>query len=113
MAGKDGFGPAGFVLPVIREVADGAYIGQVSAITFCRRGHQIIKGSICPCCLRRKRVKHFLKSKTFWVNLLAGIVLIAESVAGEEVVIPLEAQAAILAVVNLMLRKVTREPVGW
>ena len=58
-------------------------------------------------------VKHFLKSKTFWANLLIGGAIIAEGVIGEEVVIPLEVQAAILAVVNLMLRKVTKEPVSW
>ncbi len=58
-------------------------------------------------------MKPFWKSKTLWVNLIAAIALIAEGVTGREVVIPLEVQASILAVVNLVLRKVTKEPVGW
>ena len=43
---------------MIARRLDGDYprIEHVPAITFCRRGHQIIKGSICPRCLRRKRV---------------------------------------------------------
>lgn len=57
-------------------------------------------------------MKRFYRSKTFWVNLLAGIALIAEGAFGEEV-LPLEVQMAALAVVNLVLRKVTREPVSW
>lgn len=56
--------------------------------------------------------KSFWRSKTFWLNLIAAGILIAEAVTGEEIVLPLEAQAAILAVINLMLRKVTREPIG-
>lgn len=56
--------------------------------------------------------KRFWASKTFWVNLLAGIALIAEGVTGYEA-FPLEAQATVLAVANLILRMVTREPVSW
>lgn len=58
-------------------------------------------------------MKPFWRSKVFWVNLLAAAALVAEGVFGREVVIPLEAQATILAAINLMLRAVTREPVGW
>ena len=58
-------------------------------------------------------MKRFYRSKTFWINVIAATILIAEGVSGREVVIPLEVQAAILAVVNLVLRKVTKEPVSW
>ncbi len=57
--------------------------------------------------------KRFYMSKTFWANLLIGGAIIAEGVTGREVAVSLEVQAAILAVINLMLRKVTKEPVGW
>ena len=57
--------------------------------------------------------KKWYLSKTFWVNVLAAAALIAEGVTGREVGIPLETQAAILAGINLVLRSVTREPIGW
>lgn len=57
--------------------------------------------------------KSFLKSRTFWINVIAATILIAEGATGSEVVIPLELQAGILAGINLILRSVTREPVGW
>jgi uncharacterized membrane protein len=50
-------------------------------------------------------------SKTLWVNLIALVALLAQSFAG--FVIDLEAQAAILAAVNVALRLVTKEPVTW
>ena len=58
-------------------------------------------------------MKKFWASKTFWINVIAATLLIAEGVTGEELVIPLEVQAVILAGVNLILRSVTREPVSW
>lgn len=58
-------------------------------------------------------LKPFWRSRTFWVNLLAAGALVAEGVFGREVAIPLEVQATILAAINLALRAVTREPVGW
>lgn len=58
-------------------------------------------------------VKPFWRSKTFWINVLAVIALIAEFATGQEVVITVEAQAIVLACINLILRTVTREPVGW
>jgi uncharacterized membrane protein len=58
-------------------------------------------------------MKRFWRSKTFWVNALAAVALIAEGVSGREFVIPIETQAVILAAINLVLRKVTREPIGW
>ena len=58
-------------------------------------------------------VKPFWRSRVFWINVIAATLLIAEGVTGEEVAISLEVQAIILAGINLVLRWVTREPVGW
>ena len=57
--------------------------------------------------------KRFYMSRTLWVNVLAGLGLIAQGVTGNEFAFPVEAQATVLAVANLILRMVTREPVGW
>ena len=54
--------------------------------------------------------KAWWSSKTLWLNLVAGLALVAQSQFG--FVIDPEAQAGILAVVNLALRLVTKEPVG-
>jgi len=51
--------------------------------------------------------KPFYASKTFWVNLIAGVALVAQGVTGKEV-IPLDVQASILAGVNILLRFVTK-----
>ncbi len=55
--------------------------------------------------------KKIYLSKTLWVNLIALLALLAQSFMGA--VIDLEAQAAILATVNVFLRLVTKEPVVW
>ena len=54
--------------------------------------------------------KGWWRSKTLWVNLVAGLALLAQSQMG--FVIDGEVQAAILAFVNLLLRLITKEPVG-
>lgn len=58
--------------------------------------------------------KHILQSKTFWANVLGLIAMVATS-AGLDLGLTAEAQASIvagiLAVVNIVLRLVTREPV--
>ena len=53
--------------------------------------------------------KKFYLSKTFWVNLIALVAIVA---FGIEAVSP-ETQVAILAVINMILRLVTKEPVVW
>ncbi len=58
-------------------------------------------------------MKPFWKSKTFWINVLAAGVLVAEGITGESVIMGLEIQALVLACINLVLRAVTREPLGW
>jgi hypothetical protein len=55
-------------------------------------------------------MKAWWRSKTLWVNLVAGLALLAQSQFG--FVIDAEVQAAILAVVNLVLRLITNEAVG-
>jgi len=50
-------------------------------------------------------------SKTFWVNIMAVVVMALQTQTG--FIIDLEAQAAILAVINVILRAVTGPPVSW
>lgn len=57
-------------------------------------------------------MKPFWKSKTLWVNLGAAAIIIAEFL-GEAFLIPVEAQMVILAAINVVLRKVTREPITF
>ena len=58
--------------------------------------------------------KHFWKSRTLWVNLIAILGIVLNSQFGIE--IDAEAQAAlatsVLAVLNIILRLVTSQPVG-
>jgi len=53
----------------------------------------------------------FYKSKTLWVNVIAIAAIILGDVAGVE--IGIEGEAAILAVINIILRVVTKEPIEW
>ncbi|MHC1566939.1 MAG: hypothetical protein ACXQTD_04280 [Candidatus Syntropharchaeia archaeon] len=53
--------------------------------------------------------KKWYKSKTVWVNALAILVLIIQTQIG--FVISPEEQTAILAVINLILRWITGEPI--
>lgn len=52
-----------------------------------------------------------LLSKTLWVNLLAVIAMLVQGQTG--FVLDPEAQIAILGVINLVLRIVTKEPLDW
>lgn len=54
--------------------------------------------------------KAWWRSKTLWLNLVAGAALLTQSQFG--FVLDAQAQAAILAVINLALRFITSEPVG-
>ena len=67
-------------------------------------------------CMRvRKEVnvegKKVYQSKTFWINVLALIAMVAQTQLG--FVIDAETQVAILAVINLILRIVTGAPIEW
>ena len=51
-------------------------------------------------------------SKTLWINALAVIAIITQGVTGN-MYLDAELQVAILAVINLILRLVTGQPVKW
>jgi len=51
--------------------------------------------------------KKFYYSKTFWVNAIAGVAMVIQTVTGNEV-LDIETQAVILAVVNIVLRFITK-----
>ncbi|RJQ22016.1 MAG: hypothetical protein C4560_03045 [Nitrospiraceae bacterium] len=55
--------------------------------------------------------KNILQSKTFWVNIIAVLAMLAQTQTG--FIIEPEAQAAILSVINIILRFVTKSPVVW
>jgi len=56
----------------------------------------------------RKVNKKFWKSKTFWVNVLAliGCILFGRELDPQVV-------AAVLIVINIILRAITKEPLSW
>jgi hypothetical protein len=56
--------------------------------------------------------KKFWESKTFWANLIGIGAMVAQSVNGS-FVMPPEWQAAILAVINIVLRLVTKQEIVW
>ena len=56
--------------------------------------------------------KKLYTSKVFWVNLITLGGIIAQYATGNEV-LDIEAQAIILAVINLVLRIVTNKPIAW
>ncbi len=51
--------------------------------------------------------KRWYESKTLWVNAIAGIAAVAQAFMGEAIIDP-EAQVGILALINLVLRVVTK-----
>ncbi|RLI82619.1 hypothetical protein DRP04_03560 [Archaeoglobales archaeon] len=53
--------------------------------------------------------KPLRKSKTFWVNLIALIALIVQTQTG--FVVTPEEQTAIVVVINMILRAITKEPI--
>lgn len=55
--------------------------------------------------------KDFWKSKTFWVNIIALAVIIIQNFTG--FVIDASQQAAILVVINLILRAVTGQAISF
>jgi uncharacterized membrane protein len=55
--------------------------------------------------------KSIFVSKTFWVNLLSLVGMVAQGVTGNEV-FPLEVQASILTIINIILRFVTKTAVS-
>jgi len=55
--------------------------------------------------------KAIWKSKTFWVNMLAIGGMLIKSEFGVE--LSAEATVGILSIINIVLRVVTKDPVGW
>lgn len=56
--------------------------------------------------------KKWYASKVLWTNILAVIAIIVQGVTGKEV-ISIEIQSTALAVINMILRLVTKQPVVW
>lgn len=56
--------------------------------------------------------KTIWQSKTFWVNVIAGVGLLIQAATGKEIV-SLALQGQILAIVNVALRFITKQPVTW
>ena len=56
--------------------------------------------------------KKFWESKTFWANVLGIGAMVAQSVNGA-FVLPPEWQAAVLGVINIILRLVTKQEIVW
>ena len=50
--------------------------------------------------------KKFWRSKTFWINMIALWAIVSQAAIGEEL-FALEAQAGILAAINLVLRSIS------
>ena len=57
-------------------------------------------------------MKSIFNSKTFWTNIIGILAIIVQSMTGK-MLINAETQVAILGVVNVILRMVTKEPVNW
>lgn len=57
------------------------------------------------------KTKKLIKSKTFWVNLLALVGLVLQHFTGHA--ISAETQVSILAGLNVVLRVVTKEEIVW
>jgi len=55
--------------------------------------------------------KNILQSRTFWVNILAVVAMLVQTQTG--FIVDPEAQGAILAVINVILRFVTKSVVVW
>jgi len=55
--------------------------------------------------------KIWWKSKTFWVNAIALGAIVAQSQFGY-ILLP-EGQLVLLSIINLILRKITKEEIVW
>lgn len=56
--------------------------------------------------------KKWYKSKTVWVNGIAIVAFIAQTLTGKAIITP-EVQAIILGGINLILRTITKENITW
>ncbi|MGK0468273.1 hypothetical protein [Clostridium sp.] len=56
--------------------------------------------------------KKWYLSKIIWVNAIALVAVMAQTITGKEIVTP-ELQVMALSVVNLVLRSITKENIVW
>lgn len=56
--------------------------------------------------------KNYLKSKTLWANMLALVLIVAQLFGIVPAVIDPEKQAGLLAILNLILRLITKQPIS-
>jgi len=57
-------------------------------------------------------MKSIFTSKTFWTNVVGLVAMTVQGITGKEL-INLEIQGTILAVINIVLRTITKDPVSW
>lgn len=57
-------------------------------------------------------MKKWYRSKTIWANVVGIIAILAQYQTGEDI-IPPETQASILAVINVLLRLITKEGIEY
>jgi len=58
-----------------------------------------------------EETKSWYTSKTLWVNIIAALAIAVQAMTGTEI-IDAEAQVGLLAVVNVILRAVTKTGIG-
>ena len=56
-------------------------------------------------------MKNWYQSKTLWVNAIAIVAIVSQAVTGREV-IPAETQGMLLAIINFVLRLITKEEIS-
>lgn len=57
-------------------------------------------------------MKKWYTSKTLWVNVLAMSALLLQELTGQEI-LSTEAQVALLGLLNVGLRLITKKPIEW
>lgn len=57
-------------------------------------------------------MKSIFNSKTFWVNVIGIIGIVVQQITGKNLITP-ELQVAILGLINIVLRSITKEAVTW
>jgi len=56
-------------------------------------------------------MKKWYQSKTFWINIVGAIGIAVQTQTGY--IMNPATQGVILSVINMILRKITKEPVTW
>jgi hypothetical protein len=58
-------------------------------------------------------MKSIFSSKTFWTNVLAAGGIVLQGATGQSIGLETETQATLLALVNILLRTITKDAVTW